>query len=94
MKWLSQRNKVEALSIRASLLSVESRALKQQLHDKAIARLRRPETLIWAFAAGVFWISNPVTKRLGRTQSLLRFVSTSTYILKLLGIPLPLRTRF
>ncbi len=94
MKWLSQRRKVEALSAQASLLSVESRALKQQLHDRATAQLRRPETLIWAFAAGVFWISNPVTRRLGRIQSLLKFASTSSYILKLLGIPLPLRLPF
>ena len=94
MKWQGQRRKVKTLSLQASLLAVESRALKRELHDKTIAQLQRPVTLIWAFVAGVFWISNPATKRLGRVQSLLKVASISSSILKLLGIPLPLRPPF
>lgn len=94
MKWLSQRRKVEALSSQATLLAVQSRVLKQELHDRTIERMKRPETLIWAFAAGVIWISNPATKRLGRAKTLLKFASTSSYIMKLLGIPLPMRSPF
>lgn len=94
MKWQSQRRKVEALSAQASLLSVQSHILKQELHDRAIEQLRKPEAMVWAFAAGVFWIENPAAKRLGSAQSLLKLVSTAAYILRLLGIPLPARPPF
>lgn len=91
MKWQSQRRKVEALASQATQLSRESQVLKQELRDKTIAQLRRPETLVLAFAAGVIWMSNPATKHLGRAQTVLRFVSTSSSILRLMGIPLPVK---
>ena len=94
MKWQNQRKKVEALSLQATLLSAHSDALKMQLHERTIEQLKKPETLIWAFAAGVFWYASPATKRVGRAQTVLRFASTSSYILKLLGVPLPVRPPF
>jgi|GEM_PF-3524570 len=94
MKWLSQQRKVEALSVQASLLSVQSHALKQELHCRTIEQLRKPATLIVAFAAGVLWITTPADKRQGRIKRLLKFASTSSYIFRLLGIPLPMRSLF
>lgn len=94
MKWLSQRRKVEALSSQASLLSVQSHALKQQLRTETIEHLRSPAIMAWAFAAGVFWFASPATKRFGRVQKLMKLATTSSYIFKLLGIPLPMKSPF
>lgn len=94
MKWLSQRRKVEALSLKASLLSIQSHALKQELHHRTIEQLRKPATLIVAFAAGAMWIATPADKRDGRIKRLLKFASTSSYIFRVLGIPLPMRSLF
>lgn len=91
MKWLKQQQKVEALSLRASNLSIESHILQQQLHDQTIAQLKRPENLIWPFAAGLFLMAAPPGHRIDRAQSLVRTASAASFILKLFGIPIPFK---
>lgn len=91
MKWLKQQRKVETLSRQASVLAAESKLTGQQLHAQTMARLKRPETLIWAFAAGAFWMATPPGNRLSRAQSLTRFATTTSFVLKLFGIPQPFK---
>lgn len=91
MKWLNQHRKVEMLSLKASELSAQSNLLQHQIHDKAIAQLKKPETLIWAFAAGVFWVSTAPESRMGKARSMVKWVNTANLVLKLFGIPVPVR---
>ena len=91
MKWLKQQRKVDELSKQASVLAAESQLIGERLHDQTLAQLRRPEVLILAFTAGVFWMATPPEKRAHRVQSLTRFASSTSFILKLFGIPLPFK---